>query len=97
MDEKSYLLGVAIGTSIGFTLGLLYHVHSSRTIPDYPQVQQGFASPSKLEIFCEDLDNNGELETYMKFGEDRYSLREVEGKLILSAYGFKPAEIIPKE
>ena len=95
--QKIYLVGIGMGTALGFTLGLGYHVISSKTIPNQSQVQQGFVAPSKLEIFCEDLDHNGKSETYMKVGEDRYLLREVEGKPTLSAYEFKPAEVVPRE
>ena len=68
----------------------------SRRIPRIEQVQQGYIAPSKLEIECEDLDGNGELETIMKVGDKSYLLREVDGKPVISAYEIKPVEIVPK-
>jgi len=77
--------------------GLRGHsVFDGHRIPQIEQVQQGYVSPSKLEIFCKDLDGNGEPETLMRVGNQNYLLREVDGKPVLSAYEIKPVEVVPK-
>ena len=65
-------------------------------IPQIEQVQEGYVSPSKLEIFCKDLDGNGEPETIMRIGDKPYLLREVDGEPVISAYEIRPAEVVPK-
>jgi hypothetical protein len=93
MEENAWfnvkLAAFAVWTFGSAVIGgrLLYN-----TIPPNSQVQQGYIAPSKLEIKCEDLDQNGKPETIMKIGGKPYLLREVDGKPVLSSY-----EIIPKE
>ena len=66
-------------------------------IPNPKSVQYGFVHPNKLEILCEDLDQNGEKETIIKIDKTPYLLREVNGKALISEYEVKPAEIMYKE
>lgn len=88
------VLLIAIGQSNNISS---YFGAKQKTIPQVEQVQQGYIAPSKLEIFCKDLDGDGNPETLMRVGDRDYLLREVDGKPVLSAYEIKPAEVVPKE
>jgi hypothetical protein len=99
-SAKEYLLGVGIGIACGIISSLsIYQKCSDRVIPSPSQkeVQEGYISPNKIKIFCNDLDGNGELETLMRIGDEAYLLREVDGRPVLSTYSINPAEVIPNE
>ncbi|MDD5650753.1 MAG: hypothetical protein PHF86_10135 [Candidatus Nanoarchaeia archaeon] len=101
-QKMGYIFG-AIMLYIGafsFGVGLSDNVlpylgYSTKVIPKVEQVQKGYIAPSKLEIFCKDLDGNGEQETLIKIEGKDYLLREINGKPTLSSYKVNPAEIIP--
>ncbi|MFC1682413.1 hypothetical protein ACFL0X_02260 [Nanoarchaeota archaeon] len=86
-----------VGWGVGLLLGAILHLYSPDTIPRARQVQQGYIAPNSLEIECEDLDGNGELETIMRIDDKPYLLRKVDGKPVLSPYRIRPAEIVPEE
>lgn len=81
--------------STGFTgTSIYYEYFSNRYIPDNTKVEQGYIAPSKIEIKCEDLNKDGKLETIMKIGNEKFLLREANGKPTLSTYTVKPSEIV---
>ena len=82
-------LGILVG-SICAIFGTYLTHRNDNLIPKTEQVQQGYIAPSKLEIKCKDLDENGEPETILRIGDKSYLLREVDGKPVISAYEIKP-------
>lgn len=69
-----------------FAIFLLPTYLINRDYSHFPKVQQGYVAPSKIEIKCQDLDGNGELETIMKYNDKQYLLREVNGKPFVTEY-----------
>ena len=94
---KGFFAGIATGFAacfVGSNINGLIHILRGEEllkVPNPKSVQQGFVHPNKLEILCEDLDQNGEKETIIKIGDTPYLLRDVDGKPVLSAYEIKPA------
>ena len=75
-DEESrenpfQFVGIAALAIIG-SYALIPSGSYDHRIPSVEKVQQGYVAPSEIEIFCEDLDRNGELETIMKIGDTSY-------------------------
>lgn len=56
---------------------------TSRVIPNRKDVQQGYVVPSKLEVYLNDSDFNGEVKTIMNYDDKEYLLRDINGKLIV--------------
>lgn len=68
-----------------------------RLIPRAENIQQGFASPNKLEILARDVDHNGQPELYLKYDGVEYLLMlNANGIPEIRPYELKPAELIPK-
>ena len=65
-------------------------------IPRENTVQQESIAPSRLEIQCEDLDDNGLPETVLRIDDKSYLIREIDGKPVLTPYTIKPKEIVPE-
>lgn len=53
------------------------------------KVQKGFIPPSQLEIKVDDLDWNGEYETYIVIAGKQYKLLYEDGKPVISDYKSK--------
>lgn len=73
---KGILIGGTLGlfaVCIGKVLQVLSGV-SDYSIPRKNNVESGYVVPSKLEIYCKDLDNNGTEETYLKYDGKEYAL-----------------------
>ena len=81
-----YFHGLITGVMIGVGGMNLIAQNSGRLIPPQDKVQSGYIAPSDIEIKCSDLDRNGEPETIIKINNKLYSLREIEGKPVISAY-----------
>lgn len=90
---KYNLIRPVLGVFIALSASGQILYHTANKIPSTSKVQQGFIAPNKLEVKCEDLDGNGELETQIKIGAKTYLLRDVEGQPVLSEYEVKPKEI----
>ncbi len=93
-NKNQPLFGYVIGSAITLSAVLLTNAISGyspfvNSIPPNEKVQSGYIAPSRLEVKCLDLDGNGAPETFLKIGDEMYSLREVEGKPVLSVYGTK--------
>ncbi len=81
MNEKDntrrYLTLGNLGTSLLFgVLGFFgsgYFLIRSNYIPKVDEVQNGFVVPNKLEIKLDDLDENGQKETYAIYNRKRYA------------------------
>ena len=86
------LLGLSFYGSLIGLLGLSCYKVSSRrnSIGGKCEVQQGYIAPSRLEIECKDLDQNGELETLMRIDGKPYLLKEVDGNPVISDYEIAP-------
>jgi len=94
MDNTlKYVTGGLFGIIIGIVSGVAIIKYSGKLIPHTGPVQAGYVSPSGLEIYCKDLDNNGELETIMKFGDTEYLLKLVDGKPVVLEYNVEPAKV----
>ena len=89
---KIFLSGGIVGAVLA-AIGISININA---IPSTRKVQQGFIAPSKIEIILEDTDKNREPETYMKIGDVKYPLKEIDGKLIISGYKVVPAEGSPQ-
>ena len=93
-NKNQPLFGYVIGSAMTLSAVLLANATSGyspfvNSIPPDKTVQSGYIAPSQLEVKCDDLDGDGAPETILKIGEEIYSLREVEGKPVLSVYGTK--------
>ena len=93
MSKVELVLEMGISLCLGALGGMYLYSISDRAIPNEKGVRQGYIAPSELEIYCQDLDKDGEKETIMTIRDKPYLLREINGKPVLSAYGIKPAEI----
>ena len=66
---SDYVKGITTGILSGVIIGVVgagfLYTAQTRLIPRNEKVQQGYAAPKTLEIRCDDLDQNGELETYL--------------------------------
>jgi len=87
--SRAYLTGAFLGLTLGvgsvFTMG--YAANKIIPNPHFNKVQEGFVDPSRLEVDCQDLDGNGELESFVKIDDTPYFLKETEdGTEISSSY-----------
>ena len=98
MEDKyaSLIVGAAAGLFWGSMIGMnLYNRYSSRVIPnernEQVQVEEGFVSPSKLEIELRDVDGDGKSETLMKYDGDSYLMRlDEQGEAKVQSYKISP-------
>ncbi len=93
---NGYLIGAVLAVG-GFTTGISITTFTDNIIPRAKQVQSGFAVPNKLEILLQDLDNNGEKETLLKYDGKTYLLLYDGNMPKIVPYEVKPAEIVKKE
>ena len=71
----------------------LYNGCYRRLIPSDQLVQEGFISPSRVEIECENKDPKNKLpETYVNIGDESYLLKEIDGKARLVPYEIRLLE-----
>lgn len=90
------LLAGILGAVAGY-LGAEAFITRRNYIPKIEKVQSGYVVPSKLEIKLQDLDNNGERETLLKYDGKTYLLLYDGNQPRVVPYEVKPAEIVPKE
>jgi len=97
MSERNWfnigLVGI-LGGLVGYCGGTAHK--RSNFIPKENEVQAGYVVPNKLEIKLEDLDQNGEKETIMRYDGKAYLLRlDSDGKPTVDAYEMGSAEVVP--
>jgi hypothetical protein len=96
-------LGATMLAIVGTLGGVLYFGSQSPIRNKEKNIQEGYVSPSKLEIVIRDLDHNGKYETYLEYNIGKYRtesyqvLKEKERDwIVIKRYEIKPAEIISK-
>ncbi len=98
MSWKEYI-GTFAGIAVagGVAAVVTHTIMNYKLIPKTDRVEPGYVVPSKLEIELQDLDNNGQNETILKYGGKPYLFMvDEQGKPVLKEYEVKPAEIVPK-
>lgn len=75
---KKILIG-GISFLSGMGLAAILHTYSPKTIPNTLDVEKGYIPPRNLEVICEDRNNDGLPETYLKIKREIYRLQESDG------------------
>ena len=91
---------VSLGTIFGFGLSgiIIDNYYAPYKIQQTPNVQEGYAIPSKLGINLQDLDGNGQKEVLMNYDGRSYLLTlDGQGMPRVQAYDVKPTEVLKKE
>ena len=87
-EEKRYrrtVRSLAIGMFIG---GVIAYYNAHRN--PYKDIAEDYISPKSVEIKCEDINNDGTLETIMKIDTTSYLFMKKDGKPEILEYKLIP-------
>lgn len=95
---KNLIIGGIVGICVGFVGGALAVRHCNPYFIEQQETVQTPYVPTKgMEISLRDLDNNGELETYLKLGDKEYAfILDENGHPVLKEYEVKKTDILLK-
>jgi len=95
-ESKIFWWAIGLGSGLGFYTENIHSIYSSG-IPNQDQVQQGYVAPSRMSVYCKDLDNNGELETILKVDDKEYLVKEDSSGVALYNYMIEPPKVVVED